>query len=156
MVVEGAPSTGGLYFGPDGALYGAATQGQEGLGSVFELRPPATPGGQWTETVLSLFTGQNGDGSDVIGGLAAGPDGAFYGATAGGGRLGAGVIFELKPPAVPGGPWTKIVLHALNGRLEGMYPGSLPHLVFEKSGTLYGANRLIGQEDGGAVFQLKF
>jgi len=78
--------TGGLLFGQDGALYGTSTLGQDGRGAVFEPRPPVAPNGQWTETLLSIFTGQSGDGWDVIGGLAAGPDGAFYGATGGGGR----------------------------------------------------------------------
>ena len=153
---EGVCSTGGLYFGPDGALFGTSTR-QFGHGSVFELQPPATPGGQWKATTLSVFTGQNGDGSDVVAGLAVGPDGAFYGTAAVGGRWGDGVIFELKPPAAPGGSWTKIVLYSLNAHTTGARAASLPHLVFEKGGTLYGAARESGPgPHGGTVFRLKF
>ena len=152
---DGRCSTGGLYFGQDGALYGTSTLGPDGRGSVFELRPPGTPGGPWTETLLSVFTGQNGDGSDVVSGLAAGPDGTFYGTTGGGGRWGEGAIFELIPPAVRGGAWTKIVLRSLKSPRDGMFAASLPHLVFER-GTLYGAARLNGPDGGGTVFRLKF
>lgn len=153
---DGLCSTGGLFLGQGGALYGTTTLGEGGLGAVFRLQPPATPGGPWIETLLNVFTGQNGDGSDVVGGLAAGSDGAFYGTTGRGGRWGCGIVFELKPPAAPGGQWAKIVLRSLDSRATGMFARSMPHLVFERSGTIYGANRLDGPEGGGTVFQLKF
>jgi hypothetical protein len=48
------------------------------------------------------------------------------------------------------------MLRSLDSRATGMFARSMPHLVFEKSGTIYGANRLDGPEGGGTVFQLKF
>jgi len=153
---DGACSDGGLIFGQNGALYGTSTMGEQGLGSVFELKPPATPGGRWTETVLHAFTGLNGDGSDVVAGLAAGPGGELYGATGKGGQWGDGTIFELKPPASPGGPWTETVLHTFNGRADGAFPKSMPHLILEKGGKVFGVAAERGPTDGGTVFQLKF
>jgi uncharacterized repeat protein (TIGR03803 family) len=153
---DGACSSGGLMFGQNGALYGTTTMGEQGRGSVFELKPPATPGGPWTETVLHPFTGLNGDGSDVLGALAPGPDGALYGATRVGGQWGAGTIFELKPPAAPGGPWTETVLHTFKGPADGANPSLMPRLILEPSGKIYGVAAHGGPEGGGTVFRLTF
>jgi uncharacterized repeat protein (TIGR03803 family) len=120
------------------------------------LKPPATPGGPWTETVLHPFTGLNGDGSDVVGALAPGPDGALYGATRVGGQWGAGTIFELKPPAAPGGPWTETVLHTFKGPADGANPSLMPRLILEPSGKIYGVAAHGGPEGGGTVFRLTF
>jgi uncharacterized repeat protein (TIGR03803 family) len=151
---DGICSYGGLMFGPNGALYGTTTINERGLGSVFELQPPATPGGIWAETVLHAFTGLNGDGSAADGDLAAGPDGALYGATAIGGQWGDGTIFELKPPAAPGGPWTETVLYGFKGRADGASPSAKPRLILEKSGKIYGVAGNGGPEGGGTVFRL--
>jgi hypothetical protein len=36
---------------------GNTAGGKNGDGLVFSLKPPASPGGEWTETVLYRFTG---------------------------------------------------------------------------------------------------
>ncbi|HUK43422.1 MAG TPA: choice-of-anchor tandem repeat GloVer-containing protein [Candidatus Bathyarchaeia archaeon] len=55
----GTPSQ--VLVGNDGNLYGLASGGIFGAGVVFELMPA---GGQWTESVLHAFSGQEGDGTD--------------------------------------------------------------------------------------------
>ena len=53
-----------LVVGGSGELYGTTTQGGAfGHGTAFELTPPATPMGNWTERVLHHFSGENGDGT---------------------------------------------------------------------------------------------
>ena len=41
------------------------------------------------------------------GAVSAGPDGALYGTTSGGGTKEQGTVFKLSPPAAHGGAWTK-------------------------------------------------
>ena len=73
---DGALPSGSVALGKNGEIYGttsyggSATSGSpcssgaiSGCGTVFELTPPPTPGGAWTETVLHSFTGQDGDGA---------------------------------------------------------------------------------------------
>ena len=49
-----APSS-GLISDSAGNLYGTTRYGGNGSGTVFELSPPPTSGGAWTETVLYAF-----------------------------------------------------------------------------------------------------
>ena len=46
--------------------------------------------------MLHSFTGQNGDGSTPLAGLALSSTGVLYGTTSAGGA-GAGVVFSIKP-----------------------------------------------------------
>jgi uncharacterized repeat protein (TIGR03803 family) len=52
-----------LVFGSTGSIYGTTSRGGGGGGVIFEMTPPSTAGGAWTETVLYSFTltldGQN-------------------------------------------------------------------------------------------------
>ncbi len=128
---NGAPGDGGgplaaLTVGQGGMLYGTTQYGGSstlctlnnvvvGCGTVFQLTPPATGGGAWTETVLYSFTGQDGDGALPVASLVLGKNGSLYGTTEYGGSAasgsacvsfgasGCGTVFELKPPAAPGG-----------------------------------------------------
>ena len=107
---KGSPSDGtnpnldGVVIGTGGVLYGATVTGGTvhpscgipGCGVAFQLTPPASPGGVWTETVLHDFT----SGSDGVSpnGLVIGSGGMLYGTTyGGGGALGWGTVFALKP-----------------------------------------------------------
>src|SRR5580704_14918018 len=49
---------GRLVIGEDGVLYGTTKNGGAyGVGTVFSVTPPASPGGAWIETVLYSFRG---------------------------------------------------------------------------------------------------
>jgi len=87
-----------LVFGPNGALYGTTPFGGTwGTGTIFELAPPASPGGAWTETVL-YDDSPVGDLYDTVfpqtpyAGLTAGKKGVFYGTSVGA----LAMVFELK------------------------------------------------------------
>ncbi len=82
---DGADPDAGVVFGPNGAIYGVTQNGvANGLGTVFELKPPASPGTTWSETVIHSFAGGR-DGAEPEAGLTVvpGPDGRFalYGTT---------------------------------------------------------------------------
>jgi uncharacterized repeat protein (TIGR03803 family) len=85
-------------------------------GTVFELSPPATAGGAWTEDVLYRF-GSSGpdDGGTPIGGLSFGAHGSLFGTTFYGRSTGSGTVFALLPPSSPGGQWAEQVLYNFTG-----------------------------------------
>ena len=99
---NGAYPFAGLVVG-GGALYGADAFGgpanascpNTACGTLFELTPPAAPGGTWTAESLHRFNGA--DGSTPFGALAMGADGAFYGTTYYGGTANDGTVFKLVP-----------------------------------------------------------
>jgi len=147
--VDGWQPNGSLIFDKQGALYGATGNGggKANAGTVFKLTPPATSGGQWTETVLYRFSG-GADGDGPFGGLVFDQEGALYGATGFGGPQG-GFVFKLTPPKSGQGPWTKTLLANLG------QAGGQPSvgLIFDNQGALYG----VGSGDilqSGAVFKL--
>jgi hypothetical protein len=101
------------------------------VGTVFKLTPPASPGGDWTKTILHQF-GQgelHGPSSPVI--L---HNGNIYGTTT---SPNGGFAFELQPPASPGGGWTANFLHEFTG---GEMPGGA--LAMDGIGALYGATQI--------------
>ena len=167
---------GGLSSAPlvikGGVLYGTTSQVDSfyqgnngcswGCGTVFELAPPAVTGAAWTETVLYHFQpaptppGYSYDGSAPVGGVVFGPHGALYGATSYGGPFATGTIFELAPPAAPGGTWTESILYeiefdAATGGYTSFPSTPLAGLTVGKNGVLYGTTT----GDAGMVFQLK-
>jgi uncharacterized repeat protein (TIGR03803 family) len=118
---------------------------------VFELSPPKKKGGAWVENVLYRFQGGN-DGAGPFGGMVMGKDGALYGTTQGGGAFGNGTVFQLTPPTIPGGQWTKTVLYSFQGGSDGANPqGGL--LAGRDDGALYGTT-YGGGNFYGTVFKL--
>src|ERR1700722_19348514 len=115
---DGTFPVGGLIFDGSGNLYGTASRdGAFGFGTVFELSPPATSSGAWTETVLYSFKGpKKKDGNGPFAGLTFDSSGNLFGTTVSGGvattenTFGCGVVFELTPPATAGGAWTETVI----------------------------------------------
>jgi len=143
---DGDPN-GNPIFDQAGNLYGT-TPGIPGTnGTVFQLTPPATQGGAWTETTIYHFTG---NGARPEAGLTPGKKGSFYGTTNVGGN-GDGSVFELTPPVMQGGAWTETVLHNFAGR-DGRWPNS--GLIFGKGGALYGITPMGGKWYHGVVFKL--
>jgi hypothetical protein len=155
-----------VVIGRAGELYGTTYTGGRGgcggyssdpqrCGTVFELTPPATPGGVWKESVLYRFAGGT-DGSQPMYGVVIGPDGALYGTTLRGGTgqcnqivTGCGTVFKLTPPA-SGEAWTETTLYRFTGGSDGFNPSG--PVVFE-DGHLYGTTQG-GSSGGGTVFEL--
>jgi len=153
----------GITLGPDGVLYGATVgtingrNCSNGCGTVFQLSPPASPGGDWTETILYAFRGvAHGDGSQPNSPPIVGKDGVLYGTTSVGGAIGSGTVYELIPPSAPGESWTEVVLYSFTGGADGLDPLSV---TLGPDGNLYGTTALGGISQGGitnqgTVFQL--
>jgi hypothetical protein len=164
---DGSVPVGGIVFDKQGNLYGATSDG----GMVYQLAPPAKPGGTWTETVLYVFQGNtSGDGATPEGGLVIDSAGNLYGTTAYGGTgncmllgtsVGCGTVYEVSPPKQKGGPWTETVLYSFPTPKQGYFPHG--DLVFDGAGNLYGATMFGGGHGTtcnpyykycGAVFEL--
>jgi uncharacterized repeat protein (TIGR03803 family) len=104
---DGAVPEAGLITDVKGNLYGTTTQGGIGIGNdscgtVFQLTPPATQDGAWTETVLHAFTGGEADGCSPISPLVRGKFGGLWGMTYWGGDVtaacgtnGCGTAFSI-------------------------------------------------------------
>jgi uncharacterized repeat protein (TIGR03803 family) len=98
-------------FDNRGNLYGALFSGGitncnlEQCGSIFELAPPSSQGGAWTESLVYEFTG-GGDGGQPQGSLTVDPSGSLYGVTFYGAN-----IFKLSP-GIHGG-WIYSLLYTL-------------------------------------------
>jgi uncharacterized repeat protein (TIGR03803 family) len=133
-----------------GVLYGTTSSGGgRRRGAVFSLTPPTVPGAPMTETILHVFNGS--DGITANSPLALGPNGVLYGTTIYGGANDRGTVFELAPPASPGGRWTETILHSFNGT-DGYNPMGI---ALGPDGTLYGTTLSGGTSNQGTVFALK-
>lgn len=130
---DGALPRSGLVLDSSGTLYGTTQSGGSyGLGSVYQLVPPASPTGAWSENVIYSFVyplGEGPFGTPVIGG-----NGSLYGTTMAGGDREYGNVYQLTPPASPGDPWAETVLTDFN---YVAYP--FAGLTFGQDGWLYGA-----------------
>jgi uncharacterized repeat protein (TIGR03803 family) len=153
-----------LVFDREGNLYGATWfGGGKGTtcnaffggtcGTIFELRPPQTEGGQWTENVLHRFGGGE-DGAVPNGGLILDSEGSLYGTTGNGGAgcptVGCGTVFRLIPKQ-HGESWTEKILLKFNGQ-DGYEP--LAGVIPDKRGNLYGTFYSGGKVGDGGVFEL--
>lgn len=151
-LADGAAPYAGLIFDELGNLYGTTLGGGSsqcnagGCGIVFELTPSAS--GQWTETLLHIFTGRN-DGVLPAAGLIFDNIGNLYGTAQIGGAGGNGIVFELTPGA--GGHWSETIAHAFIGS-DGASPEA--GVTFDSAGNLYGTTQGGGPDDNGVVFEL--
>jgi uncharacterized repeat protein (TIGR03803 family) len=174
---DGCYSQAPLAAGPGGVLYGTTYGGGSGTcsvfagcGTVFQLTPPATAGGAWTETVIYNFTALNGDGAFPAAGVVLGKDGVLYGTTTNGGSavsgspcigygagyghgpIGCGTVFQLTPPSTSGGAWTETILYSFTGENgEGSIPGPL---TMNQDGVLFGPTWTGGTAGKGTIFAL--
>jgi len=136
-----------LVVGAGGVLFGTTfAGGANNLGTVFELVPPATQGGVWTENILHSFA--RGEGTDPLAPVIATPK-ALFGTAETGGAQGQGTVFKLTPPAVIGDPWTETTVVSFGNT------GSIPQagLLLNK-GALYGTTSTSGTSGGGTVYQI--
>jgi uncharacterized repeat protein (TIGR03803 family) len=161
--LDGSNPQEGVVFDALGNLYGTtASGGATGFGVVFELSPPATAGGPWTESILYNFQGGVTDGAGPSGGVVFDSADNLYGVTANGGSGeqeydfdSTGVAYKLTPPVTPGAPWTETVLHHFLARAGVVHP--VGALVFDGKGNLYGASEggtSIGHSLGAAAYKL--
>lgn len=156
----------GLVADKNGNLYGTTNvgglesglcQADDGCGTIFQLKPPSRSGAPWTETVIYEFL----PFAHPLAGLIIDDAGNLYGTATYGGAYDNGVVFQLRPPAKPGDPWTENTLYSFLAGLDGAVP-SAP-LVLDTKGNLYGTTEFGGgdscvgsyQESGcGTVFRL--
>jgi uncharacterized repeat protein (TIGR03803 family) len=139
-----------LIMDSAGNLYGTTLGGgSDHYGTVFELAPPSSTGGKWTETILWNFN--KTDGSQPRAALIFDAAGDLYGTTQNGGAYNFGTVFELSPTA--GGTWTETVLHSFKlSSTELAYPEA--PLIFDSAGNLYSTTSYGSQIGGGGVFEL--
>jgi uncharacterized repeat protein (TIGR03803 family) len=149
---DGSAPTANVILDSAGNVYGTASAGGEGYGTVFKLTPS---GNTWTEQTLHTFT--NGvDGNYPYSGMIMDIGGNLYGTTVVGGATGNGVVFKLHHTA--GGSWIETVLYAFTGNSNGT-DGSAPYgsLAFDSVGRIYGTtfyNTSTRPRGSGGVFRL--
>lgn len=156
---DGSYPSGALLVDSAGNLYGTTKGGGAAdHGTVYELSPPTTPNGAWTEIILFSF-GPYGDigGTSPAAGLIMDSLGNLYGTAEYGGTsvnyYGFGVAFKLSPPAVQGGKWTETVLYRFGlSKRDGVYP--LGPLTMDGSGALYGTTGSSRDGSASTVFKL--
>ncbi len=146
----------GVTKDSSGNLYGTAAFGGlaggcngNGCGTVYKL---ARHGSGWLFNPLYIFTGGS-DGALPLARVILGPNGTLYGTTYAGGG-GAGVVFNLHPPArVPThvfSPWTEDVLYQFGNVFDGNNPEG--DLVFDAAGNIYGTTSSGGYECEDTVY----
>lgn len=140
-----------LVRDPSGNLYGIVPGGPAS-GFVFQLSPPAVPGGAWTNTDIFDFPGPLfSSGTLFPQSITVDKNGNLYGASRSGYNR-EGLIYQLRKPAVAGEKWQFRIMHQFAG--DGS-EGSTPQgPVVNAAGTLYGANMSGGLNGTGTVYEL--
>ena len=144
---DGANPQGGVIF-VNGTLYGTTTHGGTiDVGTVFELSPPATSGGSWTEQVLYSF--KDGlDGAIPYAGLISDGGNLLLGTTYFGGANNLGTIFQVTLTG------EETVVHTFaGGTADGAYPIAP---LAKAAGGIFGTTTSGGAASNlGTVFKLK-
>ncbi len=168
---DGCGSWATLAVGWDGSLYGTTVYGGSGIcsngnpgcGTVYQLAPPTSPGGPWTETIIYNFGGVNGgyDGANPMAGVVIAQNGKLYGTTERGGIPcediekypgGCGTVFELSPPEAPGSPWIETTLYRFHGP-DGLAP--FGPVTLTRTGALIGTTYSGGANKMGTIFNIQ-
>lgn len=132
-----------LAFDTAGNLYGTTTEGGKyNQGTVFRISASKQ------ETVLYSFCKLSNctDGSRPYNGVVLDTAGNIYGATPGGGKYGAGVVYKI----TVAGKYS--ILHNFKGQPDG--DEGYGWLVFDKAGNLYGTTLQGGKNNTGAVYKI--
>ena len=156
---DGGNPWAGLTIDRAGNLYGTASMGGTyQFGTAFKLTHTGTG---WTFNPLYSFKGGSNDGGSPIARILFSPSGSLYGTTVGGGPIGFGTVYEVRPPARTCGrvlcPWNETVIHGFH-QADGFYPTG--DLLFDQAGNIYGTamDGPIGGQCGGngcgVVFKL--
>ena len=136
---DGAIPMAGLTMAGSATLYGTASSGGTGRGTVFELKQA---GSGWIFSPLYVFQSAP-DGNTPLARVVVGPNHTLYGTTKAGGSEdctgGCGTVFNLQPPptACPGAtcPWLESILLRFD-ITDGVWPES--EVTFDSAGNLYG------------------
>lgn len=142
---DGSSGSAGRMVLRNGNLYGAATTGGLGNGTIFELRSKGSAG--WDFKTLYQFQGAP-DGSFPYGALLFDRAGHIYGTTYYGGMDGLGTVYQLRRGA---GIWTEQVLYGFQTGQDGN--SSISNLVSDAFGNLYGTTSE-GGLGSGTIFEV--
>ncbi|MEO8663008.1 MAG: choice-of-anchor tandem repeat GloVer-containing protein [Bryobacteraceae bacterium] len=153
--VDGGEPYKGVTLDSAGNLYGTAGVGglyvgpcvDTGCGVVFKL---AKSGTTWTYQLVHSFTGGR-DGFGPGSGVTVDAQGAVYGTTPTGGRLGFGIVYQLKLDS--SGTWKERLIHTFTGGADGL-GGSAGRLILTASGGLLGVCTSGGAQGAGNLYQL--
>ncbi len=145
---DGGAPFGGLMFDRAGNVYGAASQGGAGLGTVYELTPNQ---GSWNFNVIYTFTGFQASGPESA--LTMDAAGSLYGTSGSGGNNGGfGTVYKLTPSS---GGWTYSSLHDfdLQGPDGGLLYGSV---ALDANGNIFGVTGSgpYPDPDDGVLFEI--
>lgn len=162
--LDGSTPTGGLILDRNGNLYGTTMfGGTSGAGTVFELKPPTSASGAWSEVILYNFQGSPNDVAVPASSLIF-DAGNLYGTTVINDVPGlnkCGAVFELQRPAKPGRAWTESIIHSFTGDqksgVDGCYTAS--GVIRDSYGNLFGTTDFggLGNNAGtslGVVYEL--
>lgn len=95
---DGSTPVAGLYQDPKGTLWGVTkVGGSNNLGTIFELFPDRLIVDRWHYLEVYSFKGGTTDGANPEDLLTEDTTGNLYGTTNGGGSVGEGIVFQLKP-----------------------------------------------------------
>jgi uncharacterized repeat protein (TIGR03803 family) len=145
---DGANPLAGLAMDHAGNLYGTASLGGQGYGTVYKLAPR---GGGWIFSPLYQFHGPP-DGFYPEAGVTIAADGSLYGTTFYGGQSSTaciqgatdtcGTAFRLQPPPTACAsvicPWLETQIYLFNNEPKFHYPAA-GEMIFDDMGNLYGA-----------------
>ncbi|MGC2112751.1 MAG: choice-of-anchor tandem repeat GloVer-containing protein [Candidatus Korobacteraceae bacterium] len=158
---DGSNPLAGVSMDRGGNLYGTASVGGLGYGTVFQL---AHRGSNWLLNPIYQFQGGS-DGYYPEAGITIAADGTLYGTTFYGGISTAaclqgavqtcGTVFHLRPPASACKaalcPWAENLIYEFTGTFPSLFFPNLGNLVFDRAGNMYGA--ILGGFPGG-VYEL--
>jgi uncharacterized repeat protein (TIGR03803 family) len=152
---DGGNPLAGVTLDRAGNLYGTASIGGIGHGTVYQLK---RSGSNWIFNTLYTFGGGDSDGNTPYARVVFGPNGTLYGTTQTGGASNAGTVFNLRPQAkaCPNASclWTDTLLHSF---IPGNGDGDNPlygDLLFDQAGNIYGTAWGGGEWAGGVVYEL--
>lgn len=151
LVKEEGTATARVRFGPDGHIYGTATQFN---GYVYNVIPPITVcrvvNCGWKENVVYSFKNMPDGAVPGYGDVIWDQQGNMYGTTEQGGQNNGGTLWEMTPS---GNGWNESVIYNFTGA-NGLFPYS--GVVFDKNGAILGTTAYGGANNLGIVYQLNY
>lgn len=142
---DGTQPYAGVTLDRSGNIYGTASAGGQGYGTVFELTPSQSG---WTEHILHTFGNVN-DGGTPYAGVSFDAQGNLFGSTTQGPGSGGGTFFELTPSS---GGWSFNTIYSLSG--WGI-SGEFRTAYLDSSDNIFGTTHCDGQYSSGSVYELQ-